>query len=220
MRPSLALLCLSLFACIPLCNAGADPNEGHLAYYTELRMNYAQRDGYDPAWDHAYDRQAIFDAYKAGDFPKTHALAKAWLEKVPVDAEIHLLRALASKRSGDFAGYCAYMVPFYGLLHSITSTGDGRTPETAFKVIAVAEEYFLLREIGATVKQQSLVGHCDKLEVSLRGGETCTLYFDVRISLEAMNRLFKTAGERALSGPPPSGECGGNKKAPALLRAP
>jgi hypothetical protein len=188
MHTSIRLLVLSLGVSVTL--VGAEPARDLAAHYTEQRMSLSQKPNYDPAWDHAEERQAMFDAFKAGDTAKTAALGKAWLEKFPVDAEAHLLIALAAKRAGDFKGYCEHMVPFYGLLESITSTGDGKTPETAFKVIAVAEEYFLLREIGATVKAQSLVGSCDKMEVEFRGGEARTIYFDVSISLKAMQRMF------------------------------
>jgi len=164
---------------------------GDVAYYTKLRMEFAHRPGYEPGWQALDERKAVVDAYRAGDLSKTMKLGTAWLDKTPVDAEVYLMLAMVAKEQGNFKGYCEYIAPFYGLLQSITSEGDGRTPETAFKVIAVDEEYFLLREIGAKVKKQSLVGQCDRMEVERKGGVTYTIYFDVSISFQAMNRLFE-----------------------------
>jgi uncharacterized protein with GYD domain len=82
---------------------------------------------------------------------------------------------------------------FYGLLSSITSSGDGRSPETAFRVVSVHEEYSLLQEIGAKVEKQSLVrGGYDRLEISRKNGEKkYTLFFDVRLSLKALESKIK-----------------------------
>jgi hypothetical protein len=68
---------------------------------------------------------------------------------------------------------------------------DGKTPETAFKVISVDEEYALLREIGAKVKEQSLVGPCDKMQVE-RNDKEYTFYFDVRIPLRALRKSLES----------------------------
>ena len=58
--------------------------------------------------------------------------------------------------------------------------------------LSVGEEYYLLREIGAKTNKQSLVGHCDKMEVERRGGVKYTLYFDVSISFKAMQKLLES----------------------------
>jgi len=153
-------------------------------------MDYASRPGYEPNWEVLDERKAVSEALKAHDFERTITLGSKWVEKVPVDAEVYLMMAMASKELGDFKRYCQYIEPFYGLLDSITAVGDGKSPQTAFKVISVGEEYYLLREIGAKMNRQSLVGHCDKMEIERRGGTKYTLYFDVSISLAAMHKLL------------------------------
>ncbi|NJK91733.1 MAG: DUF4919 domain-containing protein [Blastochloris sp.] len=82
------------------------------------------------------------------------------------------------------------MTVFYGLLQSITSSGDGLTPETAFNVISVHEEYSLIQEIGAQLEKQSLVaGPCDKMELIRKEGKVkLTLYFNVSIPMKALER--------------------------------
>ncbi len=46
-----------------------------------------------------------------------------------------------------------------------------------------------MRDIGAKLKKQSLIGHYDEMVVDMRGTEK-TFYFDVSISLEAERKDF------------------------------
>jgi hypothetical protein len=183
MRISFVLLTLALVP--PIFADGIDLATGHdVAFYSKLRFDYAERKDFSPDWTIDDQRKAIETAYHDGDTKKTIKLGRVWLGKVPVDSEVYLMLAMCLKEEGDLKGYCQFLSPFYGLLQSITATGDGKTAETAFKVISVAEEYALLREIGAKVKSQSLVGPCDKMQVE-RNGKEYTFYFDIRIPLRA-----------------------------------
>ena len=187
------LLLFGLVFVTPVFGAMIDLESGHdVAFYTKLRFDYAARKDFSPDWKINDARKAIEASYKAGDVEKTIKLSQAWLEKVPVDAEVYLMLSMCMKEKGDLKGYCQYIAPFYGLLQSITTSGDGKSPETAFKVISIAEEYFLFHEIGAKLKQQTLVGHCDKMEVTRQGGKEYTYFFDVSISLEATAKELGT----------------------------
>ena len=167
---------------------------GHdVAFYTKLRFDYAAQKNYSPDWVSSDERKAIVTSYKNGDIEQTIKQSQAWLEKVPVDAEVYLMVSMCMKEKGDLKSYCQCIAPFYGLLQSITATGDGKSQETAFKVISISEEYFLLYEVGAKLKRQSLVGHCDKMEVERQGGKEYTFYFDVSVSLKA---TAKEMGEK------------------------
>lgn len=158
--------------------------------YTALRMAFAAQPDFSPFWKMDSEREAVFAAAQSKDFPKATALAKTWLEKVPVDAEVHYLRAHFLKKAGDIAGSMHHFHCFYGLMRSITATGDGKTAKTAWKVISVSEEYALLNEIDAELIDQSLVDSCDKMHVKLSNGTETDLYFDVSISLAATARQF------------------------------
>ncbi|MEA3032139.1 MAG: hypothetical protein QOH86_155 [Sphingomonadales bacterium] len=64
----------------------------------------------------------------------------------------------------------------------IMAKGDGRSPETAWKVGSVREEYEIVRALGLTVKSQALVGGkkpYDVLEVADAGGKVVKLWFDI-----------------------------------------
>jgi len=69
----------------------------------------------------------------------------------------------------------------FGLLRSIIDTGDGKTCETAWKVIQISEEYFILNMLDAKVLSQSIYnkkGFCDKI-VTLVEGKKKTYYFEI-----------------------------------------
>lgn len=69
----------------------------------------------------------------------------------------------------------------FGLLHSIIDKGDGKTCETAWTVIQVSEEYFILNMLEAKVVMQSIYnkkGFCDKI-VAFVEGKKKTYYFEI-----------------------------------------
>jgi hypothetical protein len=64
----------------------------------------------------------------------------------------------------------------------IMAKGDGRSPETAWKVGSVREEYEIVAALGLTVKSQSLIGGkkpYDRLEVADAHGNLLRLWFDI-----------------------------------------
>lgn len=164
--------------------------------YTALRMAYAAQPGFSSFWNVEPERQAVFTAIRSKDYKSALELSKAWLEKVPVDAEVHYLRGHFLKKAGDIPGSMHHFHCFYGLMRSITATGDGKSPKTAWKVISVSEEYALLNEIDAKLIDQSLVDSCDKMHVSLPDGTETDYYFDVSISLAATARAFEPAKKK------------------------
>jgi len=75
---------------------------------------------------------------------------------------------------------------FRGLINSIRNSGDGKSPETAWVVITVHEEYVILRVLGFRPSQQSLLsqnGHSyDVMKVkNAEDGTEQTFYFNVDI---------------------------------------
>ena len=160
------------------------------ADFTKLRMDFAARPDYQGSWVSDKEREAVlalFGENKPAEFIKA---ADLWLEKCPVDAKVHLMRAKVALEAGDVQGHFLHRMIYYGLMSSIVLSGDGKTPKTAYKVISVDEEYALLNHIGAKLIKQSLVeGPCDKMEVKLGEAETA-IFFNVGIPLAAEQRLL------------------------------
>lgn len=78
-----------------------------------------------------------------------------------------------------------------GLLKSIIQNGDGKSCATAWPVIQVSEEYFILEMLGVELKRQSIIsqnGLCDKMEV-MDQDESATYYFDVSKVFESRENL-------------------------------
>ena len=80
------------------------------------------------------------------------------------------------------------------LLRSIFESGDGRTPETAFHVIQIKEEYEILKFMGLTPHEQTTYdtgGHSfDVITCENRNGEWVRIFFDITEHMEMLNRAF------------------------------
>ncbi|MFD0892168.1 DUF4919 domain-containing protein [Luteolibacter ambystomatis] len=160
-----------------------------VSYFTKLRLDYAKRPDFAGDWTTDEKRDALFDAFKEGGYQRAFELSGKWLEGCPVDAEAHMLRAAAARRLGDLKSYMYHSYFSTGLMQSVIASGDGKTAKTGFKVIAVAEEYAILRDFGAELSSQSLVdGPCDKMVCKMPGGKEGTIYFNVALAMEAGRR--------------------------------
>jgi hypothetical protein len=81
----------------------------------------------------------------------------------------------------------------FGLLNSIVKNGDGKTCQTAWPVIQITEEYFILEMLGAKLLRLSIDpsgGPCDKMEVKTDEGKK-TYYFGI-------SKVFKGYNKRGI----------------------
>jgi hypothetical protein len=82
----------------------------------------------------------------------------------------------------------------FGLLNSITKSGDGKTCETGWHVTQIEEEYFILNMIGADLQSQSISNGgknaCDKMVVKTEGGESKTYFFEANKVFEMERKMF------------------------------
>lgn len=81
---------------------------------------------------------------------------------------------------GDTTNSIKYKTIQFGLLNSIVKKGDGQTCATAWPVIQLSEEYFILEMLDAELQKQSIDndgGLCDKMEVKVDGKKK-TYYFE------------------------------------------
>ena len=83
------------------------------------------------------------------------------------DLDAHYFAKIAARELGNEADADFHHWAEMGLLNALRATGDGRSAETAMKVISVSEEYFIIRVMGQIPKQQSL-GKCS--------GNPCDIY--------------------------------------------
>ena len=106
------------------------------------------------------------------------------------DMEAHKILRQTYNALGDTANEKKHHDMESGLLNSIVKNGDGKTCQTAWPVIQVTEEYFILQMIGAKLLRQSLDntgGLCDKMEVQTNDGNR-TYYFEVSRVFQGYNK--------------------------------
>jgi hypothetical protein len=100
----------------------------------------------------------------------------------------HKILRQTYKILGDTINAKKYKTIQFGLLNSIVKNGDGKTCATAWRVIQVEEEYYILQMLGAKLEKQSIDGGlCDKMEVIV-DGEKKTYYFETSKVFEGYNK--------------------------------
>jgi hypothetical protein len=160
-----------------------------------LRFAYAESSGFDLVGTKSADaRKAMNEALKAKDYAGALAQANLILEQAYVDIDAHIVSDIANTKLGNAAEAKKQHTIVIGLLQSIR-TGDGKTPEAAFTVITVGEEYSLIRVLGLRRQQQVLIAkgghHYDVLDVTDEDGRSQKLYFQVDRVLAAEAALLK-----------------------------
>ena len=163
--------------------------------YQALRFARAEQPGYNP-----YDALAdpnkgdLIRAMAANAIDRVATIARQIIERDYTDIDAHSALSAVLERRGQTQEAAFERAVADGLLDSIEQSGDGMSPETAFVVIGVAEEYSLLGSSGVQVAKQSLLqtdrGPVDALEViDPSNNERRTVYFNVSRLFSAMSRL-------------------------------
>lgn len=129
-------------------------------------------------------REQLGKAVQKRDLDRVAELARGILAKEYVNLQAHtLLQQVCEIRKDDAcANHEAYVLK--GLLDSITGSGDGKSAKTAFLVISIEEEYFVMGEKDLRVSQQALVMQDQKpfdvLSASGPGGAQ-DVWFDISL---------------------------------------
>lgn len=162
--------------------------------FRELRYAYADSPRYRPYLSSSGALAGeMFRAYKAQDFDGAIAAAKKILAINYLDIDAQIVCDLSYRMTSNAvsAETCHEMASH--LLRSIIESGDGETPETAYQVIAVGEEYSVVNAMGLTVAGQSLVTRgdhrFDAVDVTDKNtGEPRTIYFNVDRPMRWLDR--------------------------------
>jgi hypothetical protein len=154
--------------------------------YTRLRLSYMDSPEYKAAKDNSKSEDAMTDALNKKDYPTALKNAEAVLASNYVNIDAHFVALVANREMGAVDQAEFHRTVFRGLVSSIRNSGDGKSPETAWVVINVHEEYVILRILGFTPGEQSLLhnnGHSyDVMKVkNAKDGTGQTFYFNVDI---------------------------------------
>jgi hypothetical protein len=113
-----------------------------------------------------------------------------------VNSRAHMTLDMSYEKIGEQEKASFYYLIAYGLVQSILASGNGKSPETAYQVIAVLEEYVITDVLGYKVEEQTLIDHegssYDRLDVvKIKTNEKATLYFNVDIPMELYEKEFE-----------------------------
>src|SRR5262245_24672571 len=147
--------------------------------FTRLRTEYGDRNDFFDVCERDRPLKRLSELADQDLWEEVAAVSGQWLRQCPVDIDAHLINATALKELGRVAESQHHVRWFRGLVDSILASGDGRTPQTAFVVISVLEEYSLLRALRLRPTSQSLApGFIDALSVVSEKGSAGTVYFN------------------------------------------
>ena len=82
-----------------------------------------------------------------------------------------------------------------GLLKAILSSGNGQTPETAFVITAIEDEYFILNNIlRLKYQRRGASDCCDVYAITSQDGSSRDLYFNKEKSSEYIRKMLQEKG--------------------------
>ncbi|KOS06777.1 hypothetical protein AM493_12645 [Flavobacterium akiainvivens] len=133
-------------------------------------------------------KQEMYRAADEKQYPEVIKIGRKMLEIDYTNMYAHKYLQQSYKILGDEANFKKHHDIEFGLLRSVTGSGDGATCETGWHVIKVEEEYFVLEMMGVTIVKQSIAAAgkaCDKMDVKTEAGKNKTYYFEISRVLEA-----------------------------------
>jgi hypothetical protein len=165
--------------------------KGEAVDFRAMRLAFFETPEYSPLMG-MFDNRALNAALGQGDYAGAVKTADAILERNFVDLNAHMVASIAHRQTGNEEKARFHRAIAEGLLDSIRATGDGKSPETAFEVISISEEYALFRALGVRAVKQSLVqekGHSyDAVVVVDQRNQQSTYYFNVDKPFSAYGR--------------------------------
>ena len=136
------------------------------------------------------------DTITEDDWKRAAQIVEKHLESDPTNLRFHIYKQIVY--SNLYGNESQEVIDAYNqvmmLFSTITSSGNGKTPETAFHVISTADEYGLMDMLGLSLKSQSLIerhGHSyDLMEFEENKFGLESLYFDITVCMESLNKMF------------------------------
>ena len=168
----------------------AKKGEGALDYGA-LRLAFFETEDYSPLTGMMVYR-ALWSLVMQQNWPEAARQAEAVLAKNYVDINAHMVAHIAYRQQGDQEKAKLHRQWADGLLASVTSKGDGKTPATAWHVISTSEEYAVFRSMNLRPVGQALIkadGHSyDEMRVVDAQNMESKLYFNVDKPFSAYGR--------------------------------
>jgi|GEM_PF-1648570 len=145
----------------------------------------------------APNREAMVEAFEKKNLAKAIELIEAVLDYEFVNRSLHLAAEDAYRQLGNPTKADFHKTIAHKLLHAVLTSGNGKTTETAYRVLDVSEEYFVMRELGYSVHGQALLSKDNKAYDLLMGtdmdtGKDAKVYFDISSFFGGCDRANKS----------------------------
>lgn len=163
----------------------------HLDDYRRLYYGHSLQPYFNPSLTQLHDSVIALRKYlyqKEISFERVIELAGFVLRLDPFFIDGVHLTALSYDKTGKPEQASLWMDKYIKLIKTIWASGNGKTPETAFTVLSVSDEYAILDALGLEFKEQKLVEINGKFYDILyvnendRGYEQ--FYFDINLFYE------------------------------------
>ncbi|MEO8110347.1 MAG: DUF4919 domain-containing protein [Ginsengibacter sp.] len=164
--------------------------------YTDFRNSFLESKQFSKKRN-IYDslKKQVYTEVENKNYQSVVRLTKAMLSIDYTSMFAHKYLQQTYKILGDTANQKKYHDIEFGLLYSITKSGDGKTCETGWHVTQIEEEYFILNMIGADLQKQTISNSdkndCDKMMVKTEEGESETYYFEANKVFEMERKAFE-----------------------------
>lgn len=160
--------------------------------YRALRLAFFETPDYNPLTGMMVYR-SLWGLVMQANWPEAAKQAEAVLEKNYVDANAHMVAHIAYREQGDAEKARLHRRWADGIIESIKTGGDGKSPATAWHVISISEEYAVIRSMNLRATGQALVndkGHAYDMMKTLdpRTNTEVTLFFNVDKPFSAYGR--------------------------------
>ena len=163
--------------------------------FKAMRIAFSKTKAYSPYGNESDPVKAAFAAIEQKKFKDAIKKTDESLKQCYIDMDAHVAASIAYKGLGDTVKSDFHKAVYLGLVNSILSSGDGKTPETAYLVISTHEEYITFRALGLGAGGQALV-HLNEHSYDVQTSADPTtkaamkIYFNIDIVWKAETDMF------------------------------
>ena len=149
--------------------------------FVALRAAYAATPGYSGYF--APDVGPLYRAMRSSDWQALQKEGNALLEACYLDLDAHYGLMVMAEETRNASAQAQHDYMLTGLSKAIRNGHDGSSPEQAWAVLSLGEEYAVCRVAGWKVQEQGLAAkegkHYDVLTVVDLDGRKFDVYFDI-----------------------------------------
>ncbi len=159
-------------------------------------LGYIFQEDYNPyrrsEYSHQIDRLYMQSEHSVGECENLVKFAQLTLADDPFDLRQMNILIYGLKKQNKYKEAAVWEFRLNHLIQAILSTGDGRSPETAWYVISPTHEYNILNRLGLKGKDFVFVDpYYDYIEVEKNARRIDGYYFNVYYVLDVFDQKFR-----------------------------